>query len=137
MSAWKLAMVLALPLMWGGAKPRTWLAMFAGSVAAIYVPFASAYVFIDIASGAAVLKRPACMAQKAIGLFFAAMVMFDVGYLFSSRSNPELFAQTMSWLGWVQFAILLAWGGYDAFGNRFRMLWADWFFRPAALGGVR
>ena len=61
MSAWKLAMVLALPLMWGGAKPRTWLAMFVGAVAAIYAPFASAYVFIDIASGAAVLKRPACI----------------------------------------------------------------------------
>lgn len=127
-------MLLALPLMWGGAKPRVWIAMFAGSIAALYAPFVAAYMLIDLACSALVLKRPACQAQKAIGLLFVAMALFDLGYYFSMRADPMGFARFLSALGWIQFAILVCWGTYDRFGYRISRDWVGWFFRPSALG---
>lgn len=114
MSEWKIAMLCLLPLMFGGAKPRTWGAVMGSSVMAMFLPMLpAAYLVIDIACGGLVLVRPAGTAQRAIGLLFSFMAIIDLGYLLSPQLAPLTYYWTLSVLGWGQFAILACWGAYD------------------------
>lgn len=124
MSEWKIAMLCLLPLMFGGAKPRTWLAVMGSSVMAMILPLSPiAYLAIDIACGGLVLARPAGVAQRAIGLLFACMAIIDLGFLLSEQLAPMSYYWTLSVLGWGQFAILACWGTHDTGKAVVRRAW--------------
>lgn len=116
LTPWKAAMLLLLPLVHRAPKLRAWLAVFASSILAFLFPLSpEAYLAIDIACGALVLAKPAGIPQKAIGMVFAFMAIIDVGYLISPQLDRGiLYYWVMVTLGWAQFAILAAWGSYDA-----------------------
>lgn len=110
-------------------KLRTWAAMFCASLAAAWVaPLCGvpliAYIVIDVTAGVAVIARPSGMAQRAIGFLFAAMVLFHTGYamsIFMGNEGLQGYQEFQVIAGWVQLAILAAWGIYDAgkrVGNR-------------------
>lgn len=116
LTPWKLAMIVIAPLMHKAPKLRAWLAVFASSVLAwLFALKPEYYLAIDVACGALVLAKPAGVAQKAIGLIFANMALIDAGYIVSPQADQGiLYYWLMLILGWVQFAILAAWGAYDA-----------------------
>ena len=133
LTAWKIAMVLALPLMLGRRQlplverfytRRVWtwaILMGASLLAAILPPFVKYWAVMDIIAALLVLsRRPAGCPQQVIGGIFAFMAVADVGYWIGGEAAPELFRQFMEVLGWVQFAALAAWGGYDLFFFRYR-----------------
>lgn len=120
---WKLALVLLLPLMWQDkVKLRTWAAMIGGSLVAAGFEASSLhlYILIDAVSGYIVLRHPIGPAQRAIGLLFAMMVMFHVGYLVSDIYERTTYGSAlMHWraqsaIGWMQLIILGIWGAGDA-----------------------
>lgn len=120
---WKLALVLLLPLVWHDkAKLRTWAAMIGGSlVAAFFAPSSMhLYILIDAISGYIVLRHPIGPAQRAIGLLFAMMAMFHIGYLVSDIYERTTYGSAlMHWraqyvIGWIQLIILGIWGAGDA-----------------------
>lgn len=115
MNAWYFAMIGILPLMWGGTKPRAWCAIMASSLLSLAVPFSPlGYLVTDLICGALVLARPAQLPQRAIGLLFTVMALLDLGYLLSPQLDGGLlFYRILFGLGWVQLAILAAWGAYD------------------------
>lgn len=121
MTDWKVAMICVLPLMWGNnQKLRTWSAMFVGSVVAAFLPpmAIGAYIVIDSLSGGIVLSHPAGKAQRAIGLLFAIMVLFHIGFLAftllnSGVPNGELYLARQAQVGWAMFGLLFAWGVAD------------------------
>lgn len=90
--------------------------MFGASAAAMLVPpgHAPSYMAIDMLAGALILTRPAGLPQRAIGLLFAFMVTFDLGFIVAD--NPDQVTTYITanvFMGWVQWAILLAWGAID------------------------
>jgi len=131
---WKIAMLLMLPLMIGGAKPRVWFVMFGASALAAIFPHPPAWLMIDLLAGALVLRRPAGQAQRLIGLIFAGMAMFDIGFLIGGSRDTIAFTGFLACLGWVQFVILLAWGLHDHFGHCFRRLGSAGSETPAQPG---
>jgi hypothetical protein len=137
MTDWKLAMLLALPLMvaWRAGLPRlemtrrlrVWGAMFGASLVAAMVPALpltspppmgtmAAYMLADFAGAWIALRpKPIGCAQRAIGLLFAAMVLFHVGFILSAQgSSATLYTSALGLFGWVQWACLVLWGGYGA-----------------------
>ena len=134
-SIWKFAMLTLLPLICvqQGRVPthklRTWLALFAASIAAHVVTPAVGhvpllwYIVIDTAAAWIVLARPAGIAQKLIGLLFAAMVLFHVGVLMrgAEHANGIYYAFQMS-AGWAQFLVLAGWSGNDVGRSVWRRL---------------
>jgi len=129
LTPWKAAMLIIVPFMARAPKLRAWLAVFTASVLAFYMPAIVAaqmgttliqatpgtYLAIDVLCGGLVLAKPAGIPQKAIGLVFANMALIDAGYLVSPQADHGiLYYWIMLVLGWVQFAILAAWGAYDA-----------------------
>lgn len=141
-SDWKLAMLaLLLFLLFDskgavGPKHRVWLAMFGASLAALYVPLASGFLVIDLLAGALVLKRPAGVAQRCIGLLFAGMAVFDIGYIIGGAQSPGQFVQFMSLIGWLQFTILLLWGLHDRWGFDLHRAGAGRSVRTSKVGRV-
>lgn len=116
MSDWKLAMLLILPFMVWQAKfamVRTWAALMANSLLAGLFPFVAAYIFIDGIAAWAVLRRPMGLAQRAIGLLFAGMVLTHVGFLLSPQASGLLHWQVNMLIGWLQFGCLFAWGAFN------------------------
>lgn len=85
------------------------------------------YAVIDFLSACLVLARPAGAAQKAIGVCFAGMILYHAGialavWLFGTDINYAPYYDFMTRVGWLQFAILAAWGSWDSGGavyNRF------------------
>jgi hypothetical protein len=135
LSLWKLAMIALLPLicMQRGRLPvhklRVWGALFGASVAAWIVTPAVGhvpllwYIVIDTAAAWIVLARPAGLAQKLIGLLFAAMVLFHVGVLMrgAANVNDTYFAFQLS-AGWAQLLVLAGWSGNDVGRSVWRRL---------------
>jgi len=113
---WKIAMICLLPMMLGGAKLRTWGALFGASLAALFAPFIAAFVAIDIVAAAVILRQPLGIAQRLIGLLFVGMVFFELGFLISEGHQQELMLSGLAGLGWAQWVILAAWGLYDTWG---------------------
>jgi hypothetical protein len=108
-------MLVSLPFMTAAPKLRTWATMFVSSGATLFVPVghAPAYLAIDLISGALVLMRPAGLPQRAIGLLFAFMCMFDLGFILSGHpERMDTYISANVLIGWLQWAILLAWGAY-------------------------
>lgn len=142
LSDWKLAMLaLMLFLLFDskgsmGPKHRVWVAMFGASLAALYAPFPSGFLAIDLLVGALVLKRPAGVAQRCIGILFAGMAVFDIGYIIGGQSSPGQFVQFLSLIGWLQFTILLMWGLHDRWGLDLRRAWAGGRLRTPPVGRV-
>ena len=133
---WQFGMLLIAPLMLGsGARLRVWLVMVASSLFASLVPYAPAWMGLDLLAGWLVMRRPAGEAQRFIGLLFAAMAMFDIGFIIGGGSDRASYTGFLACLGWVQFLVLLIWGFHDHFGHRFRLPWghrAQAAHRPGA-----
>lgn len=109
-------MVCVLPTMMGRHRLRAWLSVMASSLLALLVPHLSpvAYFGIDMLCGAMVLARPAGCAQRAIGMLFACMAVFDIAYWVSPQiDRGELYYWGLMSLGWAQWTILAVWGFYD------------------------
>ena len=120
MSEWKLAMLLALPFMQRGPSCGHGLHLW-GVIGGHGLPsaYGGAYIAIDIAAGAIVLARPAGEVQRLIGRCFVLMVGFHLGFALNLALGPvegaDLFYyQANAATGWLQFAILLGWGLWDA-----------------------
>lgn len=94
---------------------RTWSALAISSLFGWLLPPLSiaAYIVVDTMAAALVLRRPAGLAQKAVGLGFAGMIMFHCGYLVSAQQNWEGYYAAQSFVGWLQLACLAAWGMVD------------------------
>lgn len=84
------------------------------ALAASMLPYISAFVAIDIIAAAIVLRHPLGIAQRLIGVLFVGMVFFELGFLISEGHQQALMLSGLSGLGWAQWAILAAWGMYDA-----------------------
>lgn len=118
-------MLALLPLMRGGARPRVWLALMAGHVASWIIPFAPAFILLDLLTAAVVLSRPAGEAQKLIGLFSIGMAITGISYFFATDvmgyvGQPRAYADVLRSLGWLQIIILGVWGIDGIIGHRFR-----------------
>lgn len=119
-------MVSALPFMGAGPKLRVWLAMFGASLAALLVPplpigapapasTIAAYMAMDFIAACIVLREPASAAQRVIGALFAGMLCYHIGFFITNDgSNVVAYTDTLSAIGWAQWACLLLWGAYDA-----------------------
>ncbi len=113
-------------------KVRVWAALFGASVVAWivtpnvgHVPLLW-YIVIDTAAAWIVLVRPAGLAQKLIGLLFAAMVLFHMGVMMQGTANVNetYFAFQVS-AGWAQFLVLAGWSGNDVGRSIWRWLRGD------------
>ena len=112
-----------LPFMRGHQMLRTWVALSGASVATFFVHDPVGFVAIDAIAAAVVVARPSGIAQKAIGVMFALMMVFDLVYALTPQKNYDLFLWSLTVVGWVQWAILAGWTGYDLWGRYFR--WSD------------
>lgn len=121
---WFVAMIFAIPLLWfsgaRGPKLRTWGAMFSASavawllwLAGVPVPAPGVYLGIDLLAGAIVLKTPRGLPQRAIGLMFVGLALYDVGFILSKQNSTALYMWSLAAIGWLQFACLWGWGLYD------------------------
>ena len=119
MTHWEMAMLGLAPLMRGHQMLRTWLAVMGASVATYFVHDPMGYMAIDAIAAAIVMARPSGLAQKAIGALFTLMVLFDLGFYLSPQHGWDLFVSALSFVGWVQWLILVGWVGHDAF-RRYR-----------------
>lgn len=118
-------MLLALPFMRVGPKLRTWAALMGAAVAGMLLPplpigiappffIIAGYVAIDFIAALVVLKAPAGTAQRLIGGLFAGMICFHIGFFIANAGhNVVSYTDTLSNIGWVQWACLLAWGALD------------------------
>lgn len=125
-------MLLLLPLLVAGErgllrqKLRAWTAMFGASllaIGALYLPVSqiAAYIAIDLIAGAIVLRHPAGVAQKAIGLLFVMMVLFHIGFKLAGNPwNMGGYLNAQLVVGWLQLACLFAWGVDDVLGRAYR-----------------
>jgi hypothetical protein len=111
------------PFMRGHQMTRTWLAVMGASVATYFVHDPLGFMAIDAIAAAIVMARPAGLPQKAIGALFTLMVLFDLGFYLSPQNGWDLFYGALSFVGWVQWAILAGWFGYDAWGHY--RIWSD------------
>lgn len=108
-------MLLLLPFMLQRRSMlRTWAALLANSMAAAFFPLVGAYIIIDGISAALVMRRPRGLAQRAIGLLFAGMVLTHVGFLLSPQASGLLHWQVNMLIGWLQMACLFLWGVSNA-----------------------
>lgn len=125
MTVWKIAMLCLLPLMLGRHRARTWAVLFGNALVAMLLPPMSvqAYIVLDAVCGALVMAKPAGCAQRAIGVMFAVMVLFHVGYLISGNPGvSEYYWAFNVAVGWAQWGALLSWGIYDGTGYIVRHL---------------
>lgn len=130
-------MLMLSPLMRGRQKLRTWGAVFGASLATYFVQDPVGYLAIDAIAAAIVVARPSGLPQKAIGGLFVFMLMFDLGFVLSPHKGWDLFVALSTAVGWVQWLILGAWAGHDAWG-RYRN-WTDPAYGslPAHQGRIR
>lgn len=96
-------------------KTRTWAAIAIGSVLAWFLPPVSVagYLVLDTLSAALVLRKPAGLTQRAIGLLFAIMILVHAGFAISDQRGWSLYYSLQEAVGWLQLSCLFAWGAYD------------------------
>jgi hypothetical protein len=140
---WFVAMlaVLAFMLMqracdgWPVHKLRTWASMFASSALAWSIPYMSltsivaCFIVIDTMAGFVVMVRPAGAAQKAIGFLYFIMILQHIAVAIASLKGPvntASYEAGLTFAGWSQFAILLAWSGWDVGGFALHRLGRWW-----------
>lgn len=123
-------MLAILPLMAGArwrAKSRVWLALFFAGLAAQFYQSLAFYIAVDLFAGAVVLLMPRYWAQRIIGALFAVMALSTTAYFVTTeimKGGLETFSSpgraafvlidSLRFLGWLQWATLLAWGAIDA-----------------------
>lgn len=119
-------MLLILPLILIGSwrvKLRSWGALMGASFIASQIPalpatgqapvsIIAAYMSIDFGAAMVVLSKPVGCAQRAIGVLFACMFLFHIGFL-ASAGNAASYVMALSLFGWAQWACLVAWGLHD------------------------
>lgn len=138
--------VYGIPIPWG-QKLRTWAGLVGAACAAWfyvmafgYSPDAAAAFFvIDAAAAWLVLRHPVGIAQKTIGLLFVGMLFLDLGFFLACqfRAGGHDLAGYVGFnrlLGWLQLAVLMSWGLYDAIGYRVRDWWGHRYSRHLADG---
>lgn len=134
MTAWQLSVLCLLPLVLcqraaGAGWPFHKMRVMAALLLAAYVgqrvtpeigyPPVLWYAVIDFLAGAAIIARPAGIAQKAIGACFAGMILYHAGFAgamwwYGPSVNAVPYYAFQKDIGWMQFAILAAWGGWDS-----------------------
>lgn len=128
---WFLAMFAILPFVMGGGlwspRLRTWLALMGASLATYVYQSHGFYIAIDLVCAGLILAYPVTQWQRVIGLLFVVMGFLVLGnYLsllqnsLSAGASVSVLVAWLTFLGWVQFGILAAWGGYD-FLRRYRI----------------
>lgn len=117
MSEWKVAMLFLIPMLRGREMLRTWTVMFVASLATFVIHGPVGYMGIDAVAAAFIMARPAGLAQRLIGALFVVMLMFDLGFYLSPGADGTLFRNILTGIGWVQWLILGAWTGHDAWRN--------------------
>ena len=119
MTAWQIAMLLALPLCLEPVRYRTWMAMFASGLLGYTVSWLwpapiLAFVAIDVATALVILARPKGLAQQYIGITYVGMICSHIGYAIAG--NPvaiTVYYGLLSASGWLAWGILLCWGASD------------------------
>lgn len=141
MTVWQASILCLIPLFmlqrvgmgWPWHKMRVAAALLVAAFAGrwvtpdVGVPPVLWYAVIDFMAAFAVLARPAGAAQKAIGVGFGGMLLYHAGFAFGlwwwgPNINATPYYDFMTKVGWLQFAILAAWGSWDsgsAVYNRF------------------
>lgn len=142
MTVWQISVLCLLPLIlcqraagagWPFHKMRVMVVLLlAGYVSHLVTPKIGYppvlyYAVIDSLAGAATIARPAGIAQKAIGVCFAGMIFYHAGFAgamwwYGPDVNSAPYYDFQGDVGWLQFAILAGWGGWDsgsAVYNRF------------------
>jgi hypothetical protein len=128
---WWIAMLAVLPLIHGERMFRTWLAVTGAAVLGWLFPYVAAYVLIDLAAAAVVVRRPRGLPQKGICALFAVMMLIEIGYLFSSQLNGDILANIGVVIGWIMWLLLLSWGLHE-YDERNRVDSSrSWTFGPA------
>ncbi len=133
---------------WPVHKIRTWIALFASSIAALIASHHVAdwdglmrsYILIDGLAAWVVLIRPAGAAQRAIGLCYFVMILSHIGLVGASlggRVDTASYDSLQGALGWAQFAILCLWSAWDVGKAIVHRLWPDRLVvAPETLGGA-
>lgn len=117
MTDWKVAMMMLAPFLRGRPMLRTWAALFGASLSTFWIYTPLGYLLVDAVAAAIVVARPSGLAQKSIGALFVCMVLFDLGFYLSPQADVALFRAVLTGIGWVQWLILGAWTGHDAWGR--------------------
>lgn len=73
----------------------------------------AAYMAVDASCAALVLRNPAGLAQRIVGLGYAGMLLFHCGFILSDKGNWDAYAEAQGFVGWMQIAALFGWGAYD------------------------
>lgn len=106
---------------------RTWAAMFCASMAGKMFPDPMLWVLFDLSAAIIVIIPPRAGFQKVIAWLFAAMMLFELGWLLSERMNAGAVVSAGLICGWLQLAALLTWGIDERYGTaRIR----DWLIGP-------
>jgi hypothetical protein len=117
-----LAFLMRRPVMW-----RAWAALLGAMAGGQALPDPVMWVLIDLAAAIIVIFPPRAGFQKVIAWLFAAMMLFELGWLLSDRMNAEAVVNAGAICGWLQLAVLLTWGIDERYGAA-RIL--DWFVGP-------
>jgi hypothetical protein len=116
MMIWYPALVVVLALCCTAeAKMRTWSALAISSLFGWFLPplAIGSYIIVDTLAAALVLRSPAGVAQRLVGLGFAGMILFHVGYVISPQTNWQEYYRAQEFVGWVQLLLLGVWGVRD------------------------
>ena len=103
-------------------KGRAWVAMFGAwlfgmmAIEALgyYPPPVVAFMIIDGLAARVVLMRPRSLGQQLVGIGFVMMFAWHVGFYFTDMTGVNLYLKVQLWLGWIQWGVLMVWGGADA-----------------------
>lgn len=126
MTDWQLAMLCLVPFMWSSNKARTWMVLIAAGMAGNLFWSPAWFMTVDLVAASVVLAHPRGLAQRVIGLLFAAMAVFDIGFLISPQYGEAQYIAAMGVLGWLQWAVLLIWGASDGLRIADRWVRASW-----------
>lgn len=111
----------------GWAMWRSWFALAAAATAGKAFPDPALWVLFDLTAAIVVIIPPRAGFQKAIACLFAAMMLFELGWLPSARLNSDVVVSVGFWCGWLQLAVLLTWGIDEQYGlHHIR----DWLVGP-------
>lgn len=101
----------------GWAMWRTWGALLGAWMAGQAFPDPMLWVLFDLTAAIIVIIPSRAGFQKVIAWLFAAMMLFELGWLLSARMNPEYVVSAGSIFGWLQLAALLTWGFDERYGT--------------------
>jgi hypothetical protein len=101
-------------LAWGSMFFAWLFGMLAITAWGFYPPPVIAFMFIDGLAARIVLSRPRSLGQQLVGLGFIMMLAWHIGFYFTDMSGVKLYLEVQLYIGWIQWGVLMAWGGIDA-----------------------